>query len=84
MFLLVWTAELVEDKVKIEKIVEAAFYKCCDQGQVDKMLLNQVRRACSKQLFLRMFGTCGSFPNVSIQDIPNEWQKNVRVRKRGS
>ncbi len=71
---------LEKEKVKMEKVVEAAFYKCCDQGQVDKMLLTQVRRACSKQLFLRIFGTCGSFPEVSMKDIPNEWQKNVRHR----
>jgi len=66
------------EKVKIEKIIEAAFHQCCEQGQVDDKLLGQVRRACSRQLFLQLFGQYSGFPNVSIRDIPVEWQKKVK------
>jgi hypothetical protein len=68
------------EKVKIERIVEAVFHQCCERGQIDKMLLVQVRRSCSQQLFLRLFGHYKTFPNVNIRDIPAEWQTNVRKR----
>jgi len=69
------------DKVRIERIVEAVFHQCCDNGEVDGMLLGQVQRACSKQLYLRLLGNFPSFPSVKIQDVPAEWQKNVRRRR---
>jgi len=73
---------LEKDKAKIEKVVEAVFYKCCDRGQVDAKLLSQVRKACSTQLFLRMFGDSKSFPNLKINDIPDSWKKNVKAARR--
>jgi|EP00979_Chaetoceros_neogracilis_P018200 pentatricopeptide repeat protein len=69
------------EKVRIQKIVETVFRQCCDNGQVDEMLLGQVRRACSKQLYLELFGNFATFPNVKIQDIPGEWRQNVKRRR---
>jgi hypothetical protein len=69
------------EKVKIEKLVETVFHQCCDRGQVDEMLLVQVRRSCSKQLFLRLFGQYKSFPNVDIRDIPVTFQENVQKKR---
>lgn len=71
-----------KEKVKIERIVEAVFDQCCKNGQVDKMLLIQVRRACSQQIYLNLFGNFNSFPKVNIRDIPSEWQRNIQKRKK--
>jgi hypothetical protein len=67
------------EKVKIERVVEAVFHKCCDHGQVDMKLLSQIRRASSKQLYLKLFGHFPTFPNVRIEDIPEGWKNKVRV-----
>jgi len=71
-----------DEKIKIEKIVENVFHKCCDHGQIDEQLLKQVRKASTQQLYLRLFGSFKNFPRVTLRDIPSEWQKNVRQRKR--
>eukprot|EP00557_Chaetoceros_sp_GSL56_P006495 CAMPEP_0176503992 /NCGR_PEP_ID=MMETSP0200_2-20121128/15682_1 /TAXON_ID=947934 /ORGANISM="Chaetoceros sp., Strain GSL56" /LENGTH=900 /DNA_ID=CAMNT_0017903367 /DNA_START=234 /DNA_END=2934 /DNA_ORIENTATION=+ len=61
------------EKAKIERVVEAVFHKCCDHGQVDMKLLSQIRRASSKQLYLKLFGNFPTFPNIGIEDIPELW-----------
>ena len=70
------------EKVNIERLVEGVFHQCCDIGQVDSRLLVQVQRACSRQLFLKLFGHYRSFPKVDIREIPVEWQKNVMKFRR--
>lgn len=69
------------EKVKIERVVETVFKQCCELGQVDKMLLIQVRRSCSQQLYLNIFGHYKTFPDVNIRDIPIEWQRNVKKKR---
>jgi pentatricopeptide repeat protein len=70
-----------EEKVKLERMVEAVFKKCCEFGQVDDKLILQVRKACSQQLYLKLFGEFKGFPRVHITDVPQSWRSNIVHRK---
>ena len=70
------------ERHRIGKIIKVAFHQCCEDGQVDTMLLKQVRNAASKSVYFQIFGGFKSYPNISITDIPAEWQQNVRGFKK--
>ena len=65
------------EKANIQNLVETVFYKCCERGQVDEKLLLQLRKACTQQLYLKLFGDYKSFPRIQVKDIPQEWKANV-------
>ncbi len=68
------------EKAKIEKIVEAVFLKCCEQGIVDTKVVVQFRKAATQQLYLKLFGDFKSFPWIKEYEIPLEWKTNVRLK----
>jgi len=67
-----------DERKKIQKIVEAAFHRCCKDGQIDRKLLGQIRKASSNELYFRLFGDFDVYPAIHMKDIPVEWRRNVR------
>lgn len=63
------------ERIKIEKVVETVFHDCCAHGQVDDILLKQLRGAASKGLFSKLLGM---YNPLSMAALPIEWHKNVK------
>ena len=70
-----------DERIKIEKVVEALFLQCCAHGQVDGILIKQLRGATSKRLFHKLLGKYKPFTST---DVPNEWHMNVKRGHPGS
>jgi hypothetical protein len=73
----------IEEKMKIERVIQTVFEQCCEKGQVDSKLIHQVRKSCSHRLFQNLFGHFPTFPKIDEKDIPLAWKKGV-VRKKSN
>jgi len=71
-----------DERKKIQKIVEAAFHRCCQDGQIDRKLLGQIKKASSKELYFRLFGKFDAYPEIQMKDIPMEWRQNIRNNRK--
>jgi hypothetical protein len=64
-----------------DKVVEALFQKCCKDGQVGNMVLQQLKSVVKDEHYLRLTGRA-SWENVQIEELPAEWWCNVVEGKR--
>lgn len=64
-----------DERIKLEKLIEHMFQQCCKQGQVDSLLIKQLKGASSKSLFRKLLG---KYQSLTIDALPQEWQKNVK------
>ena len=67
-----------DDKRLRITIIEPVFLKCCRDGQVNELVLNQFRLAAPKSLYNKLLGEIAQKNKVRINDIPPEWKCNVR------
>lgn len=68
------------------KVVAAVFRKCCKEGQVGNLVIQQLKAMAGDELFRLLVGR-GIEEEFKIEDLPHEWRCNVvegkwRRRKR--
>eukprot|EP00816_Leptocylindrus_hargravesii_P011642 CAMPEP_0196813218 /NCGR_PEP_ID=MMETSP1362-20130617/34767_1 /TAXON_ID=163516 /ORGANISM="Leptocylindrus danicus, Strain CCMP1856" /LENGTH=582 /DNA_ID=CAMNT_0042189305 /DNA_START=105 /DNA_END=1853 /DNA_ORIENTATION=- len=64
------------------KVVEALFKKCCQDGKVGDMVLRQVRYAADDHLYQRLFGDVLANRNsIGVHDIPEDWTCHTQHRR---
>jgi len=66
------------------QVLEQAFHQCCTDGQVNEMVLANLRRAAPPDLFHELLpeSVHSGRQAVSIEDLPPEWRANVRDRRK--
>lgn len=74
------------DERRRNRVVEPVFLQCCKDGQVNELVLNQLRLAAPADLYEKLLGTAvqrgdGTSKRVRIEDLPPEWRCNVRNEK---
>jgi hypothetical protein len=70
------------DKTR-QEMVEYMFQKACEQGQVGRLVLNQMRFAAQPHQHLRLTGL-DIFERVDMRDLPRAWTRNVKENNRRS
>lgn len=75
-----------DDELRRITLVEPVFQQCCRDGQVNHMVLNQLRQAAPDDLFEKLLGEAvqkknGTLKRVTVEDLPSEWKCNVRNEK---
>lgn len=69
-------ANQMPDSHSREQIVEILFRKCCKDGQVGNLVIQQLKALSSKDLYQKLIGR--SFDeDLTIEDLPEEWWCNV-------
>lgn len=59
-----------------EQIVEILFKKCCKDGQVGNLVIQQLKALASEELYHKLIGR-SSHEELTIEDLPEEWWCNV-------
>eukprot|EP00977_Amphora_coffeiformis_P007292 scaffold1581_cov169-Amphora_coffeaeformis.AAC.28 len=59
-----------------EQIVESIFKKCCNDGQVGNLVLQQLRAIAHEGQYQKLVGR-SIFDDVRMEDLPSEWWCNV-------
>ena len=70
-------ANQMPDSHTRQQIVEILFKKCCKDGQVGDLVLQQFRSMASDELFQQLIGRSKSDASLRIEDLPKEWSCNV-------
>ena len=63
------------------------FLKCCDDGQVDRLILRRLETSLTGQQLQDLYKSVGidSSNGVDLNQLPAEWKRNVQEKKqRGS
>lgn len=71
-------ARLVPRGPDRDMLTESVFRECCKQGQVDELVIRNLRTAASHELFAKMLGR----GNVSWRSLPDEWKRGLKYRGR--
>lgn len=58
------------------QIVDSIFKKCCNDGQVGNLVLQQLKSIANPELYERLVG-CSIVDDVRMEDLPSEWWCNV-------
>lgn len=69
-----------------DKVVEVLFKKCCKDGQVGNMVLQQLKGVTKNDQYVRLTSRA-NWENVKMEELPADWWRNVvegkyRRRKR--
>jgi len=59
-----------------EQIVHMLFRKCCNDGQVGSLVVQQLKGIVSEEVFKSLVGK-GVYEDINMEDLPNEWWCNV-------
>lgn len=59
-----------------EQIVESIFKKCCNDGQVGNLVLQQLRSIADEEQYQVLVGR-SIFDDLRMEDLPSEWWCNV-------
>ena len=72
-----------DDELRRITVIEPVFLQCCKDGQVNELVLNQLRLAAPDDLYGKLLGKVVKSKNgkVSIEDLPQEWRCKVRDEK---
>ncbi len=75
-----------DDEQRRITVVEPVFLQCCKDGQVNQLVLNQLKLAAPEDLFQKLLGQAvhkkkGILHRVTVDDLPAEWRCNVRSEK---
>lgn len=74
-------AQQMPDSHTRQQIVEVLFKKCCRDGQVGNLVLQQFQSMASPDLFQDVLGR-SIHDDVRIEDLPENWRCNVVEGKR--
>ena len=69
-------AQQMPDSHTRQQIVEVLFKKCCRDGQVGNLVLQQFQSMASPELFEAILGRRID-EDVSMDDLPVDWRRNV-------
>jgi len=61
--------------------VHEVFGRCCEDGQVNEMVLAQIRHAASEGLVRELLGRFGPVGRVGMHDLPRSWTCSVKQGK---
>lgn len=70
-------ANQMTDSSTRHQVIEVIFKKCCRDGQVGKMVLQQMRAMGPEDVYQRLVGKDIDDEEVKIEDLPREWWVNV-------
>ena len=76
MFLLA-CARLAPRGPERDVLVESVFNEACRRGQVDELVIRNLRNAASPMLLSKLLGRAGS---GDLADLPRDWKCNVDRR----
>lgn len=79
-FLKVCTNQMADCDAR-DKVVEVLFKKCCKDGQVGNMVIQQLKQVTKSDHYLRLIGRTQE-ERVSIEELPRNWWCNVVEGKR--
>lgn len=79
-FLRICRKLIIDDDARRDELISRAFRHCCVDGQVGEYVLTQLR-AISK-LYVALLEAYIIDGEVSYNDLPSKWTRNVRDRKR--
>ena len=66
-----------DNRRRVSKLVAEVFSRCCRDGQVDKKVLIQIRKAATPDLMKNMFGDLTDGTSIIyLQDCPPAWSMN--------
>merc|ERR1711966_227865 len=80
-FLRAITTLMEEDDDRRDRLVEQVFRRCCRDGQVGSAVLKQISIGVP-HLYMSLLGKKAVYGMVGVEDIPSDWTRNVRERKR--
>jgi hypothetical protein len=69
-------AQQMSDSHTRQQIIAVLFKKCCRDGQVGNLVLQQFQSIASPDLFEEIIGR-SIHEDVSMEDLPPEWRRNV-------
>jgi hypothetical protein len=58
-----------------DKVIEMLFKKCCRDGQVGSMVLQQLKSVAKSEQFFRLTGKMNL--DTKIDDLPSDWCRNA-------
>ena len=59
-----------------DKVIEMLFKKCCKDGQVGTMVLQQLKGVAKNDHFVRLTGR-GNWEDIKLEELPSDWSRNV-------
>ena len=57
------------------------FRKCCEDGQVNDLILRRLESALTKEQLRELFQSVGLEDKIELSQLPAEWKQNVHERK---
>jgi hypothetical protein len=64
-----------------EKMVDDIFHKACENGGVGRLVITQMKFACTPHQHIRLVGR-DLMDRINVKDLPRAWSRNVRETSR--
>ena len=62
-----------------DELVEKEFACCCDDGQVNELVLQELQQASANE-YTKQFGSAN--PREAASQVPREWRRNISLRSK--
>lgn len=59
-----------------DKVIEVLFKKCCKDGQVGNMVIQEMKSLTRAEQFVRLVGRA-TWEDIKVEQLPMEWRRNV-------
>jgi len=69
-------SNLMEDPDSLEQVAELIFKKCCRDGQLGNLVLQEVKHSATPELFEKLTKK-SALHDVAVEELPEEWSRNV-------